>query len=153
LFICLDTESHERNFLNIAAAIVILSAVIQMIFEVFEFLTSRGWYLLGFNNWIEWCLHLVSIIFVSYGFDSDCVCPESWQWQLGAVSVFLAWVELVILLKDSPNIGIYIVMFFVITRTLAKVIMLVVLLVLSFGFAFYMIFFRPVSECCIKLYS
>lgn len=39
------------------------------------------------------------------------ICFKPWQWQCGAVAVFLAWINLILFLRKFPQFGIYIVMF------------------------------------------
>ena len=94
---------------------------------------------------MELCLFVATIIFVSSGLQSGCLCPESWQWQLGALALFIAWLDLVLFLKKFPLTGIYVVMFVDIFYTFMRMILLSILFVVSFGVAFYMLFFRPVS--------
>ena len=94
---------------------------------------------------MEICLFTCSIIFVSYGLQSGCQCPKSWQWQFGAFTLLLAWLELLLYLKTEPNTGVYVLMFIDILRTFVKMLLLSTVFVISFGLTFYMIFFRPVS--------
>jgi len=95
---------------------------------------------------MEVCLFICSIIFVSYGLQSGCQCPESWQWQFGAFTILLAWLDLMLFLKKLPDTGVYVLMFLDIFRTFMKMILLSALFVISVGLTFYMIFFRPVSS-------
>ena len=91
------------------------------------------------------------MIFVSYGLQSGCECPGSWQWQIGAFSLFVSWLNLIMLLKEFPLTGIYVEMFIHIVFTFMKLFLLALLLVISFGLTFYMIFFRPVSQTVMSL--
>ena len=96
---------------------------------------------------MELCLFIATIIFVSSGLQSGCLCPESWQWQLGALALFIAWLDMVLFLKKFPLTGIYVVMFVDIFYTFMRMILLSILFVVAFGLAFYMLFFRPVRVC------
>ena len=108
---------------------------------------------------MEICLFTCSIIFVSYGLQSGCQCPKSWQWQFGAFTLLLAWLELLLYLKTTLPTGVYVLMFIDILWTFAKMFLLSTVFVISFGLTFYMIFFQPVSykilcvlqvwKCCI----
>ena len=106
----------------------------------------RQEYFLELDNWMEDCLFTSSIIFVYYGLQPGCQCPESWQWQFGAFTLLLAWLDLVLFLKKFPDTGVYVLMFVDILQTFMKMILLSTLFVISFGLTFYMIFFRPVSH-------
>ena len=93
---------------------------------------------------------LLRIIFV-FGFLNDCWCAPRWQWQIGALAIFLAYINFILLLKGTPVLGVPISMLFNIVITFLKLIYLPVLLILSFAIPFYMVFVRdsaavPVSK-------
>ena len=144
----LDTEDYERSFLRGAAIVVIIFAVIRIFIETIQIVRRRVRYFSDWENWMELCLFVATIIFVSSGLQAGCLCPESWQWQLGALALFIAWLDLVLFLKKFPLTGIYVVMFVDIFYTFMRMILLSILFVVSFGVAFYMLFFRPVSVLC-----
>ena len=93
-------------------------------------------------------LFLLTIVFVS-GFANDCWCTPPWQWQIGALVMFMAYFNLILLLKAMPllGVGVPINMLLNIIITFVKLAFLPVLLVLAFGFPFYMLFVR------VRLYS
>ena len=103
-------------------------------------------------NWMEWCLLVCCIIFVSV-FHSECLCASTWQWQIGIVAVFLGWIELIFFLSKLPLVGLYIVMFLEILKTILKLLLFSFLLMTAFGLAFYMAFSEPnVVVCTIITY-
>ena len=71
------------------------------------------------------------------------LCPHVWQWEIGVVVIFLAWINLIIVCAKFPNIGIYVIMFGKIWGTFLKVLLLSKLLVATFGLTFYMTFSEP----------
>ena len=142
-----NTEDHNQSFLRVFATIGIISTVIRLLLEGVQLLRNHFYYFLDLENWLEVCLFIGSIIFMISGLQSRCFCPTSWQWQLGAMVVFIAWLNMVLFLKKLYLTGIYVVMFVDILYTFMKMILLSVLFVISFGLAFYMLFFRPVSVC------
>jgi transient receptor potential cation channel subfamily A protein 1 len=100
-------------------------------------------YLKDWVNWIELTLFTTSIIFVVIFF-TDCLCPMGWQWQLGAMAVFLGWLDLILFLRKLlPLTGIYIVMFVDIFYTFCRLFVFALLLVIAFGLSFYMAFNEP----------
>ena len=96
----------------------------------------------SYENWIEITLYLCSIVFLST-VGMPCLCPANWQWQFGAFTVFLAWIECGIFFRKLPYFGIYIVMFVSIVKTFLWIALPAFLLVLAFAIAFYMTFFIP----------
>jgi len=139
-------ENHNQSFLRGAAVIIILFSLFRIFIEIIQVYYRQQEYIYEVDNWLEACLFIFSIVFVSYGLQSGCQCPESWHWQFGAFTLLLAWLDLVLFLKKFPPIGVYVLMFLDILHTFLKMIMLSTLFVISFGLTFYMIFFRPVSR-------
>jgi len=112
----------------------------------------RGWkYFLAFENYFQICVFSFTIIFV-FGFFNDCWCATPWQWQIGALAVFLAWFNVIILLKDMPWAGIPINMLFNIIWTFLKLIFMPILLIIAFSIPFYMLFVRNLAgvEVCFE---
>ena len=93
-------------------------------------------------NVFEISLYILSIMFVSV-FGTPCMCPQSWQWQIGVVAILLAWINLIRFCAKFPSMGIYIIMFGNIVLTFLKVIILSVLLLSTFAITFYMVFSEP----------
>lgn len=120
----------------------ILFALVRLFKEAVQFYYDPKTYLSDLANWIEIALYILSIIFVSV-FRTTCMCSQEWQWQLGVVVIFFAWIDLIVICAKSPSIGIYIIMFGKIFLTFLKAVILPVLLVIMFGLTFYMTFSEP----------
>ena len=99
-------------------------------------------YVADWINWMEIALYILSITFVLV-FRADCLCPLTWQWQIGVVAVFLGWINLIVFISKFPLTGIYVLMFVKILYTFLKVLILSILLVVAFGLTFYLAFTQP----------
>ena len=88
---------------------------------------------------------ILTIIFVLFGFWNDCWCAPPWQWQIGALTLFMAFINILLTLKRMPILGVPITMLLNIVVTFVKLIYLPVLLILAFAIPFYMVFVREVS--------
>ena len=104
------TSSHTGNsntsIIFISAVIVLVIAVIRLGMELFQFLRliNALEYLKDIVNWIEVILFVCSILF-AFVFFNNCLCPQTWQWEVGVVAVFLAWIDLIIFLRKIPLTG------------------------------------------------
>jgi len=141
----LFTENYNQSFLRSASVLIILFSLIRIGIEIIQVCHRKMDYFYELDNWVEVCLFTSSIIFVSYGLQPGCQCPGSWQWQFGAFTLLIGWLDMVLFLKKFPHTGVYVLMFLNILCTFLKVIIVATLFVLSFGLTFYMIFYRPVS--------
>lgn len=140
----LDTTFASLVFVPIGAAFVIVFALLKLLFELIQLIKYRLRYFLDWVNYLEIILFLFSILF-AFVFLTDCFCPFNWQWELGAIAVFLSWIDLVIIIRKLPVTGIYVVMFMNIFYIFLKLAFLAILLILAFGFSFFMIFHNPLN--------
>lgn len=138
-------SGDDRRYLTAAAILLYLCSLLGLAIELVQMIQRKCQYWLELDNYFQLSLYLLTIIFVS-GFGNDCWCAPSWQWQIGAFSVFLGWFNFILILKDMPCTAIPINMFISICITFLKLIFLPILLVLSFGIPFYMVFVRTASS-------
>ena len=145
----------KKTLLSGAAIIISTFSFFGIVVELFQMYYRRLRYFLEFENWMELYLYSSSIAFVVFGLVADCYCPHPWQWQFGAVTLLIAWLNLVLFMKKFPITGVYVLMFTHILSTILKILLLPILFVVSFGLTFYMLFYRPVSKVnkCNRLIS
>ena len=149
-------STTHHNFVLAVAILTIIFALLRTCIAIYRILRVRWRYFLTSPVQISECLTIwCSIIFVSV-FYSSCGCPQNWQWQLGVVVVFLAWMNFIVFMSRFPLIGVYVIMFFNFLWTLLKVSVLAVFVLIAFGLVFYMEFHEPgitVSACCFVVVS
>ncbi len=99
IFVCdyAGQNNGVRSFLIAVAVAIIVIAVIHLFIEVAQLLMLKFNYLTDWTNYVDITLFIFSIMFVSSF--SNCSCPSTWQWQLGSVAVFLAWINLLLYLR------------------------------------------------------
>ena len=84
--------------------IVIILAGLRLIIEFFEFL-SRSFvdYFFDFTNIIEIFFYVLTIIFVIDFNPAFCDIKLDWQWQCGAVSIWLSWMVLLLFMQKGTD--------------------------------------------------
>ena len=135
------SKAHQ-SFIYISAIVVIITSLCRLVLEGIQFVTHFSHYLSDWVNWMEIALYICSIIFV-WVFHVDCLCPLTWQWQIGVVAVFLGWIDLIVFISKFPLTGIYVLIFVKIFYTFLKVLILSILLVVAFGLTFYLALTQP----------
>ncbi len=135
------TLGNQKSVFVIAIA-VILSAIFRLILEISQVFVLKHRYMFEFSNWMELTLFTFSIMFACL-FWSRCSCPTGWQWQIGTVAVFLAWIDLMLFFDKFPWIGIYVLMFVKVVSTFVKALFVSILLVIAFALTLYMCFYEP----------
>ena len=126
----------------ITAVAVIFCASFRLLIELIQLCVLRLRFLLNWGNLMEIILFTFSIVY-GWVFHSPCLCPTSWQWQIGAIAVFLAWIDLILFFAKFPQIGIYSLIFVKILSTFCKAVFVSTLLVIAFALALYMSFYEP----------
>jgi hypothetical protein len=131
-----DGLQRDKNSLIICSVIIILNCAARIIIEIFQIFHHRQEYFLEFINYMEGILYVATIVFVS---NFQLQCLQSWQWQLGALCIFLSWINFILFLSQQPIVGIYVVMFQDIIKTFLHMAPMAILLVLAFGQPFFML--------------
>ncbi|CAL8068065.1 unnamed protein product [Calicophoron daubneyi] len=108
--------------------------------EIFQLIYS-GYQYFSLENLMECSIFILAIL--SVGDFQDCVerfaIKQDWQWQCGAVGIFLAWLNLLLFLRRIPTLGIFVLMFTVILRTFSKFFIVFFLFILAFAFGFHIL--------------
>ena len=110
--------------------------------ETLQFLQRRKGYILELENYIELLLICSTFTFVIESQFQGCFCIKGYAWQFGALSVFLAWIDLILHLKKLPLTAIPINMLQSIVVTFLKLMYLPLALLIAFSIPFYMLFSR-----------
>ena len=144
LYDCTDPDVVDRRAFAALAVILILMAIVFLLFEIGYTIVTRK-QKKTFLSWFETVFQFgnfsLAIIFV-FGFMNNCWCAPPWQWQLGALTVFMAHINGLLLLKGLPKWGVYINMLLNIVITFLQLFYLPLVLVSAFAFPFYMLFVR-----------
>ncbi|XP_059173558.1 transient receptor potential cation channel subfamily A member 1-like [Physella acuta] len=104
--------------------------------EMFQLFQNIKYYFLDMRNILEDATYISSLIFAIpfiFGYSTHL------QWECGAIAVFLAWFNCLVQIQRFDYVGIYIIMFLAIMKTLMQVFLIFVILVTAFGLAFYVL--------------
>ena len=150
----LEKHNGQRYVVIVFGVLVIMLSILRLCIELFQLIKLRLQYFLDWKNYMEFILYSGSIFF-AFVFTTECFCPKScmWQWQIGVVCVFLAWIDFILVVRLVPHIGIYVVMFEKIVKNFIRVAFFAIFLVLSFAFSFYMLFHDPTDIVSNNIWS
>jgi hypothetical protein len=112
-----------------------LTAVLHLFSEIYQLLKSPGNYLRNGKNLLDLGMITCTIIYlvmVVYSF-----CEASYEQRaIAAVSIFLAWVNIIFMISGFPKVGIYIHMFMNVSRTLLFFLLIYSPAVIAFALSF-----------------
>uniref|UniRef100_A0A8C7HRJ6 Transient receptor potential cation channel, subfamily A, member 1a n=1 Tax=Oncorhynchus kisutch TaxID=8019 RepID=A0A8C7HRJ6_ONCKI len=113
-------------------------------FNRIELLTHPGSkYFYEVTNALDWGAAISSLLFV---IPLLMDLKDTWHWEAGVVAVLLSWINFLLYFQRFERVGIYVVMFLEIAKTLISIIVLFFFLLLAFALAFYALMLDHVSS-------
>ncbi|XP_053398040.1 transient receptor potential cation channel subfamily A member 1 homolog [Mercenaria mercenaria] len=136
------TQDRIPPFAAFAKYSVIVLTAIELIIEICEmtliFSCNMRSYIMEKENVLQWIAYILSILFVIHPSGStDTGYRPEWQWSCGTVSVFLAWINLLLLTQKFDWIGIYVVMLFRVGKVFMKFFLVLSFLIVAFAITFH----------------
>ena len=132
---------HENKYDLVAYILVAISVLVLVFAELKQMFENITAYFLNWKNWSDLIMIITAIVFLSVDFDCffDVQRGEVPSVELSAISVFLAWFNLVLLLGYIQTVGIYIYMFINVTKTLLFFILIYLPALIAFALCFYVL--------------
>ncbi|XP_016309980.1 transient receptor potential cation channel subfamily A member 1a [Sinocyclocheilus anshuiensis] len=129
------TSLYKQSYIITACMILVLAMNMYAVGkEILQIIQQRVNYLRDLSNYMDWAAAICSLVFVV---PLLLTVKSSWHWQAGALAALASWMNLLLYLQRFERIGIYVVMFREISRTLLSIILLFFYLILGFALAFY----------------
>ncbi|XP_066911304.1 transient receptor potential cation channel subfamily A member 1 homolog isoform X2 [Clytia hemisphaerica] len=141
------SAKSRQFFVGYGKHIVLFLAVFSLIIEFAKLISQLHQYFLP-HCVVEFTSYILSILYVieSFAYNGAPIeimsrCTD-WQRSLGAITVWLSWINLVLFMRKFPKLGIYVVMFTDILKTFAQFFTVFALFVISFGLGFHMMLYE-----------
>ncbi|OQV12510.1 Transient receptor potential cation channel subfamily A member 1 [Hypsibius exemplaris] len=117
--------------------LVCIFTLFNMIKELIQLYHQRWLYFRDFTNYLEWFLYISATEFALGG----CNLIISWEtrWQLGACAIFIAWFNFMLYLQRFGLMGVYVVMYLGVLKTLLRAIFVFAFLLIAFTLAFHVL--------------
>jgi len=132
----------EKNVFNDGVPIIVVAfVVLHLSKEVYQIYTQRYRYFTEWSNYLEWCLYITAFLFVLPYITDDTGIRASYEvyWQMGTFSIFIAYINLILIVEPLMFIGIYVTMFIEVMKTLLKVLILLLMFTVAFSMAFFIL--------------
>ena len=118
---------------------VLVTGGISLLKELCQLYQSGFSYFKSFQNILELGTYFLSIIFVM-DFNpchADTGLRYGWQWEIGSITITVAWISFLSNFWMVPFLGIYILMITNILKTFGKLAFVVILFVFAFAIGFH----------------
>ena len=134
-------NSHLRNLFYACSILLILFSVTYLSLEAAQLYHRVQRYLKEIENYVQVVMYISVIVFVFPVGHNSCWCLPAWKWQIGALALFLAWLNLLLLIRYTPwlKVGQHSTMLFNVYINFLELIYLPVLLLVTFAIPFYML--------------
>lgn len=143
-----DNFFNEKNTFNEAVpVIVMIFSLVHLAKEIYQIYSQRFRYFTEWNNALEWTLYITAFLFVLPYVVSNTDLRNEFDiyWQMGTFSIFLGYVNLILIIEPLKYVGLYVTMFNEVMKTVLKVLCLFIMFTLAFSMAFYILLKEQVS--------
>ncbi|XP_038819178.1 transient receptor potential cation channel subfamily A member 1-like [Salvelinus namaycush] len=111
--------------------------------ELVQIVQQGSKYFCDVTNALDWGAAISTLLFV---IPLLMDLKDTWHWEAGVVAVLLSWINFLLYFQRFERVGIYVVMFLEIAKTLISIIVLFFFLLLAFALAFYALMLDHVSS-------
>uniref|UniRef100_A0A6Q2XA51 Ion transport domain-containing protein n=1 Tax=Esox lucius TaxID=8010 RepID=A0A6Q2XA51_ESOLU len=126
----LNTSIDKLSYITTACIFLVLVMNLYTIGKELVQVAQQGFkYFRVVNNALDWGAAVSSMLFIIPLLMNQ---KDTWHWEVGAVAVLLSWINFLLYFQRFERVGIYIVMFSEIAKTLLSITVLFFFLLLAF---------------------
>uniref|UniRef100_A0A3P9I6U5 Transient receptor potential cation channel, subfamily A, member 1b n=1 Tax=Oryzias latipes TaxID=8090 RepID=A0A3P9I6U5_ORYLA len=126
--------TEQTVFKSFSMVMVLIMNIYSIGKEIVQLSQQRWNYFRDHSNHNDWASAVYSLLFI---IPLMINAEGSLHWQAGALAVLHYWIGFLLYLQRFENVGIFVVMFGEIMRTLVRIVMLFFFLMLAFSLAFH----------------
>lgn len=134
-----DKEDYPCTFSSVPVQIlsywVLILAIAHLLKELLSIVAKRLEYLTDGSNYLEWVCYVTAVIYCI----PPCDCRAGLKRQVGAITLFFGWMNLILYFRRLSSYGQYVIMLSTMFVTLVKVLLLWMLFIMAFGTTFLML--------------
>nr|XP_054753920.1 transient receptor potential cation channel subfamily A member 1 homolog [Lytechinus pictus] len=132
------SDAAKYCFGSNSAGFLLTLVVLNVIKEIFQ-LYSQGQSYFNYQSLLEWSIYVLTfclVIPVSEAQYEEYVLRQKWQWQCGALAIFLAWINLTLYVRQTSTLGIFVIMFEDVLLSTVQFLAVILLFIVAFALAF-----------------
>uniref|UniRef100_A0A674EGF5 Transient receptor potential cation channel, subfamily A, member 1a n=1 Tax=Salmo trutta TaxID=8032 RepID=A0A674EGF5_SALTR len=135
-------SSQQSYFITTCMFLILAMNLYTVGKELVQIVQQGSKYFRDVTNALDWGAAVTSLLFVT---PLLMDFKDTWHWEAGVVAVLLSWINFLLYFQRFERVGIYVVMFLEIAKTLLSIIVLFFFLLLAFALAFYALIQDQVS--------
>jgi len=134
-----DKDNYKCTFSSVVVQVlnyfVLIMAAGHLLKELLSLFSKRLTYIVDVSNYLEWVCFITAILYVI----PPCDCKAGYKREVGAVTLFFGWMNLILYFRRLSSYGQYVIMLTTMFVTLFKVLLLWMLFIMAFGTTFLML--------------
>lgn len=142
------TETSDKDMcsihtvVNVTGYFLLAFNMLLITKELFQMAHSWAGYVSHWENWLQWLIIISVFLCVLHHHSVGDVSQDvlTWQHHVAAVSIFLTWIELMMLVGRFPIFGLYVQMFTTVAVNFAKFLLAYSCLFVAFSLSFGVLF-------------
>ena len=137
----------RSTFSTGAPVVIVIFICIHMIKELYQITVQKWRYFTHFTNLTDWTCYITALTYVaSYIMGENIFSQSMALWPLASLVILLSYINLMLFLRRFSYFGIYISMFFEVTRTFLRVLFIFTPIIVSFSLAFFLLLKEQVCK-------
>lgn len=130
----------KSTFSSGAPVIIAIFICIHMLKEIYQIIVQQWRYFTHFTNLTEWCCYLSALCYIASYFQGRNIFSNSMAlWPLASIVILLSYLSLVLFLRRFSFFGIYVSMFFEVSKTFLRVALIFTPIIFAFSMAFFLL--------------
>ena len=139
-----DDDTNENAAEKIIPFCIFIFAAVNILKELYQMFSQRLKYFTSPINLLEWALYVTAIVFILPQipeFQANVLRAQPYvYWQIGTITVFLGYVNLMLFSRTLSTVGLYVTMFMEVGKTMGKAMCVFSMFFLAFSVIFFILF-------------
>ncbi|XP_064641028.1 transient receptor potential cation channel subfamily A member 1-like isoform X2 [Lineus longissimus] len=130
-----EQRAYHDGYHAALCGLCLTIAFIFFIKEVVVLVKSGYIYFFEVGNWLA----VILIAFTVAALSPPMYAPCLWQWRCAWIATFTSWINFTMYLRRIDGVGLYVIMFTAVIKSMAKIALILFLLMFAFASAFYIV--------------
>ena len=140
---------NRSTFSTGTPVVIVIFICIHILKEIYQMTIQQWRYFTHFTNLIEWCCYITALLYLTpYFLEKNIFLASKALWPLASLVVLLSYLSLVLFLRRFTYFGLYVSMFFEVTKTFVRVVFIFTPMVVSFSLVFFLLLKEQVCMIC-----
>lgn len=131
---------NKSTFSTGVPVMIVIFICLHMVKELYQITVQQWRYFTHFTNLTEWCCYITGLCYVApYILEQNIFSRSMALWPLASTVTLLSYLNVILFLRRFSFFGLYVSMFFEVTRTFIRVLFIFTPVIFSFSLVFFLL--------------